>query len=91
MSTEPQGCQFECQIRTDFGQATDSALMIENWRDGLKVKGEEEKKKSHGAYRHRMDAGKQRCASVPTYAHTSRQTRTKRNKIKKCKRCNSIF
>lgn len=30
------GCQFECQIRTDFGQTTDSALMIRNWRDGVK-------------------------------------------------------
>lgn len=39
VSTEPWRCPFECQIRNIFGQTTNSALMIENWRDGSKAKG----------------------------------------------------
>ncbi len=71
VSTEPWGCQFECQIRTNFGQPTDLALMIENWSDGLKVKGVWRRNKICGTYRHRSHAHKQWWASIPIYTYSS--------------------
>lgn len=76
VSTEPRHCQFECQIRTNFGQPTDSALMIKNWSDGLKVKGVRGRNKICGTYRHRLHAHRQRCASVPVYTYTQKPIHT---------------
>lgn len=39
MSTEWCRCQFEGHISTNFGQIADSASMIKNLGDGLKVRG----------------------------------------------------
>lgn len=39
MSTEWCSCQFEGHISTNFGQVADSASMIKNLGDGLKVRG----------------------------------------------------